>query len=66
MYAACEIIHAATLPVRTLVKKLRRNLGDDTAKPVYVLTVRASATAFADPTSGEGDPSLTTLESTRR
>ena len=33
------------LPVRTLVEKLRRNLGDDAATPVYVLTGTGLATA---------------------
>ena len=39
-------------PVRTFVKKLRRKLGDDTAKPLYIFTERGGGYRMAE--VGEG------------
>ncbi len=39
-------------PVRTFVKKLRRKLGDDPAKPLYIFTERGVGYRMAEP--GEG------------
>ena len=35
-------------PVRTFVKKLRRKLGDDPAKPVYIFTERGVGYRMAE------------------